>query len=58
MLEYYKTDNRREITTPSYEAVSKPIYKSAKGKWKNYKKYLEPYKERLEPYIKEFEYEL
>ena len=58
VLEYYKAENKREIFTPSYDGVSKPIYKTARGRWKHYKKYFEPYQGQLKPYLEAFGYEV
>jgi tetratricopeptide (TPR) repeat protein len=57
VLKYYEKDKQRAVTTPSYEAVTKPIYKSSAGRWKNYEKYFADILPILEPYIKEFGYE-
>jgi hypothetical protein len=46
----------RQVTSPSYEAVAKPIYTQAIGRWKNYEKYLEPALSTLDPFIREFDY--
>ena len=48
---------RRQVTSPSYEAVAQPIYTRAIGRWKNYEKYLEPALATLEPFVREFGYE-
>ena len=46
----------KAVSSPTYEAVSKPIYSSAIGRWKNYQKYLEPCLEVLQPCIEDFGY--
>lgn len=45
------------VRSPTYAAVAQPIYKTAKGRWRNYEKYLEPHLAQLEPFIKAFGYE-
>jgi tetratricopeptide (TPR) repeat protein len=45
------------MRAPTYAEVAKPIFKTAVGRWQNYKKYLEPYLSKLEPFIKAFGYE-
>jgi tetratricopeptide (TPR) repeat protein len=45
------------VRSPTYAAVGQPIYKKAKGRWRNYEKYLEPHLAQLEPFIKAFGYE-
>lgn len=36
ILDFHQKEHQRIITTPSAEAVSKPIYKGAVNKWKHY----------------------
>ena len=40
-------DNDRVVITPSYEAVSKPIYTSAVSRWNNYEEQLQPIRTEL-----------
>ena len=47
----------RFVNTPSLEGVLKPIYKSAKGSWKNYEEHMLPYRDRLEPLMEKLGYE-
>jgi hypothetical protein len=47
----------KRVTSPSYEAVAKPIYTGAIGRWRNYASALEPELEALEPFVREFGYE-
>ncbi len=47
---------KKAVASPTYEAVSLPLYTSAIGRWKNYQKYLEPCLETLEPLVKIFGY--
>jgi len=49
-------EQRQLVMTPSYEAVTKPIYKSAIGRWKNYKEHFAEAEEILAPAIKAFGY--
>jgi tetratricopeptide (TPR) repeat protein len=48
----------KPVTSPSYEAVAKPIYTRAIGRWRNYEQLLEPAMPILEPYVREFGYEI
>jgi tetratricopeptide (TPR) repeat protein len=48
---------QKVVRSPTYADVTKPVYKGAVGRWRNYQKYLEPYLEKLEPFIKAFGYE-
>ena len=58
MKDYRSTAlNRGRINTPSYSQVSQPIYKEAKYRWVNYRRYLDKYADQIEPWIQEFGYE-
>jgi hypothetical protein len=54
---YAETAKRRTIATPSSAQVVQPIYASAKGKWRNYRRFLEPVLPVLEPWVAAFGYE-
>jgi hypothetical protein len=47
----------RYTNSPTYEAVAKPIYRSAMGRWRNYEKHLEPALKRIAPLIEKFGYD-
>ena len=55
--QYSETAKRRIINTPSAAQVVRPLYASARGKWRNYRTALEPYLPALLPWISEFGYE-
>jgi Flp pilus assembly protein TadD len=44
------------VRSPSYEAVAKPVYKTAIGRWQNYARYFEPVLPVLEPFVRAFGY--
>ena len=48
---------RRRINTPSYSQVIQPIYKDAKYRWLNYRKFINKYMTKFDPWIHEFGYE-
>ena len=48
----------KRVTSPSYEAVAKPIYTGAIGRWRNYAEALEPAMYVLAPFVREFGYEV
>jgi hypothetical protein len=48
---------QKVVRSPTYADVTKPVYKSAVGRWRNYQKFLEPHLEKLEPFAKAFGYE-
>jgi len=45
------------INTPSYQAVTEPIYQHAKYRWKRYESYLLPIMFELEPFIRQYQYQ-
>jgi tetratricopeptide (TPR) repeat protein len=47
----------KRVTSPSYEAVAKPIYTGAIGRWRHYAEALAPAQEILAPFVREFGYE-
>jgi Tfp pilus assembly protein PilF len=51
-----KALDRGKINTPSYEQVSKPIYREARYRWERYREHLAPYLPTLQPYIERFGY--
>jgi len=48
---------KKMVFSPTYADVIQPVYKRARGRWRNYQKYLEPHLAKLEPFIKAFGYE-
>jgi tetratricopeptide (TPR) repeat protein len=54
--DYANTAKNRTIGTPSASQVVRPIYRSARGKWRNYRQFLEPHLPRLEPWVRAFGY--
>ena len=46
----------KHVHSPTYEAVTKPIYTSSVARWRNYAKQLEPHVSILQPFIDEFGY--
>jgi len=57
VLRYHEHARNKLVLSPSYAEVTKPVFKSAVGRWRNYRTYLEPYLKELEPFIKSFGYE-
>ena len=51
-----KALDRGKINTPSYEQVSKPIYRDARYRWERYRPYLEPHLPLLQPWIERYGY--
>jgi tetratricopeptide (TPR) repeat protein len=48
---------QKAVRSPTFAEVTKPIFKTAVGRWRNYQKYLEPHLEKLAPFAKRFGYE-
>jgi hypothetical protein len=57
VLQYRERLKVKAVSSPTYEAVSKPLYTSAIGRWKNYRKFLEPCLPILQPLVEAFGYE-
>jgi len=55
--EFYKTaENKRIISTPSYDQVNKPLYNKSIGRWKNYEDKFIDTSKVFEKWNKEFNY--
>ena len=57
VLNFDEHARQKPVRTPNYADVTRPVFKTAAGRWRNYQKYLEPYLEKLEPFVKAFGYE-
>jgi len=57
VLDYHQRAQTKHIHSPTYESVTKPVYRSAMGRWRNYEKQLSPVFEILEPLVKAFAYD-
>jgi hypothetical protein len=57
VLRFHEHARTKPLRSPSYAEVTKPVFKTAVGRWRNYQKYLEPWMEKLEPFIKAYSYE-
>lgn len=56
VLDYRERLKQKPVASPTYEAVSKPLYTSAIGRWKHYQEWLEPCLPVLQPAIDAFGY--
>jgi len=56
VLEYHRRAQQKHVHSPTYEAVTKPVYSSSVARWRNYATQLEPYLEILQPYVEAFGY--
>lgn len=57
VLRFYEHAHNKIVLSPSYAEVTRPVFKSAIGRWRNYQTYLEPHRKALEPFIKSFGYD-
>ena len=57
VLHFDEHARQKQVRSPTYADVARPVFKTAMGRWRNYQKYLEPYLHRLEPFVKAFGYE-
>jgi tetratricopeptide (TPR) repeat protein len=57
VLGFDETARQKAMRSPTYADVTQKVYQRARGRWRNYQKYLEPHLEKLEPFIKAFGYE-
>ncbi|MDX1963767.1 MAG: sulfotransferase [Pirellulales bacterium] len=51
MLAYREKNPHKIVNSPTHEAVRKPIYRGAMGRWKKFEKHIGPYVERLRPLL-------
>jgi tetratricopeptide (TPR) repeat protein len=57
VLEFDKHARSKSVRSPTYADVTQKIFKRARGRWRNYQKYLEPHLSKLEPIVKALGYE-
>jgi tetratricopeptide (TPR) repeat protein len=56
LLDYRQHLQQKAVASPTYEAVSQPLYTRAIGRWRNYEKFLEPCQAVLDPVIEALGY--
>lgn len=56
MNDYRKHMSSRGVNSPTYEAVEKPIYKNALGRWKNYQSHFSSLSPQFEQILEELNY--
>ena len=57
VLNYRDRVRTKAVASPTYEAVSQPLYTRAIGRWKNYEQYFEPLLPRLQPVVEALGYD-
>ncbi len=55
---YLTAKNRNDISTPSYNQVTSPIYINSLNRWKNYEDYFKESRKYLDKWVTEFNYEI
>ena len=56
ILQYRERLKSKPVSSPTYEAVSKPIYTSSIARWKHYERHFGPALDRLTPFVAAFGY--
>ena len=56
MLAFHQDTTSRAVNSPTYEAVNRPLYTSAIGRWRAYEDLLAPELDRLKPVCSELGY--
>jgi tetratricopeptide (TPR) repeat protein len=57
VLRFNEHARNKTVWSPTSTDVTRPIFKTAIGRWRNYQKYLEPHLEKLDPLAKALGYE-
>ncbi len=57
VLRFNEHARKKLVRSPTHQEVTKPVFKGAVGRWRNYQKYLEPSLEKLAPFARAFGYE-
>jgi hypothetical protein len=53
---FYESSRKKQLYSPTYQDVTRPIYTQSIGRWRAYEKYLEPILPALKPYCENFGY--
>jgi tetratricopeptide (TPR) repeat protein len=56
VLDYHRRAQQKHVHSPTYEAVTKPVYSSSIGRWRNYARQLEPCMDTLQHWVEAFGY--
>jgi len=57
VLRFHEHARSKPLRSPSYAEVTRPVFKGAVGRWRNYAKYLEPCMEPLLPFLTAYGYD-
>ena len=53
---FYEKSRKKQLYSPTYQDVTRPVYSRSVGRWRAYERYLEPILPALQPYCKRFGY--
>ncbi|HUD46296.1 MAG TPA: sulfotransferase [Candidatus Baltobacteraceae bacterium] len=54
---FYEKSGARQLYSPTYQDVTRPVYQRSVGRWRAYEKHLAPILPALEPFCRAFGYE-
>ena len=54
---FYEKSREKQLYSPTYQDVTRPVYSRSVARWRAYEKYLAPILPALEPYCRAFGYE-
>jgi len=57
VLRFHEHARQKQVRSSTYADVTRPVFKTAVGRWRNYQKYLEPHLAKLAPFVKAFGFE-
>jgi hypothetical protein len=57
VLRFNEHAQSQTVRSPTYAEVTRPIFKTAIGRWRHYQKYFEPHLEQLAPTLRALGYE-
>jgi Sulfotransferase domain len=53
---FYEKSGKKQLFSPTYQDVTRPIYSRSVARWHSYEKYLAPILPKLEPFCRAFGY--
>ncbi len=56
VLRFDEHARQKAVRSPTYADVTKPVFRTAMGRWRNYQKHLEPHLKGLERFLEAFGY--
>jgi len=56
VLDFDAHARSKRVRSPTYADVTQKVFTRARGRWRNYEKYLEPHLARLQPFLQAFGY--